>query len=190
MRHRHAPLILVCCLVLLTACTARRSPEPPQPPPPAEGRSSFDFMLNTPDLDTEPPRDQELRAPMLREEPPLPVYPATALAAGAGPATVALRLRLDREGRIAEVGQSPRLPSTPGPYAADFRRAAEEALAGWSFAPAIWRQFEPGEDLDGDGVVDYRRMIESRAVEFYLDIRFDFEIVDGRGTVSTDQSVD
>jgi hypothetical protein len=64
----------------------------------------------------------------------------------------------------------------------------DEVLAQWHFVPAVWRRFEPGEDLDGDGVSDFRRVTESRAVSFYLDVRFDFEIVDGQGRVTSDHS--
>jgi len=179
---------LVLLLALQLGCAARLAPDPPGDEAPPSGHSSFDILLNGATLDTEPPRDQELRPPMLNAEPVLPVYPETALAAGAGPAIVAVRVHIDAEGRVAGFDHSPRLASTPGSFAAEFRRAVEVALGQWAFLPAVWRRFEPGEDLDGDGVVDYRRVLDTRAVSFYLDIRFDFEIIDGHGVVRSDQN--
>ncbi len=111
-----------------------------------------------------------------------------AVSAGAGPVIVAVRIMVDTEGIVAEVADSPRLASTPGPFAADFRLAVDEVLAQWRFRPAEWRRYEPGEDLDGDGVADYRRVVESRVVTFYLDVRFDFEIVAGHGRVTSEHS--
>jgi hypothetical protein len=176
------------CLLLAAGCSARRGPETPDEPIELQGQSSFDFLRNGASLDTKPPEDQELRPPIMAEELAQPVYPEKALAAGAGPAIVAVRIMVDTEGSVAEVADSPRLESTQGPFAVDFRRAVDEVLAQWHFVPAVWRRFEPGEDLDGDGVSDFRRVTESRAVSFYLDVRFDFEIVDGQGRVTSDHS--
>lgn len=181
-------LTLMACLILAAGCSARRGPEIPDEPTEREGQSSFDFLRNGASLDTTPPQDQELRPPIITEELAQPLYPENALAAGIGPSIVAVRIMVDTEGSVAEVADSPRLESTPGPFAAEFRRAVEEVLAKWCFVPAVWRHFEPGEDLDGDGVADFRRLIDSRPVVFYLDVRFDFEIVDGRGRVTSDHS--
>jgi hypothetical protein len=179
---------LVLILLLALGCAGRQAPEPPHESPPSRGLSSFDFIYNGASVDTTPPADQELRPPVIAEELALPLYPPEALSGGADPATVAVRILVDNEGRVAEVADSPRLPSTPGPFAPHFRRSVEDVLDSWKFWPAQWRRYEPGEDLDGDGVADYRRVVESRVVTFYLDVRFDFEIVDGRGRVRSDHS--
>lgn len=176
------------CLLFAAGCSGRRSPDPPEPEAPPRGAATFDFMYNGSSVDTAPPEDQELRPPVIAEELALPAYPAQALSGGAGPSTVAVRILVDTEGRVAEVANSPRLPSTPGPFAPDFRRAVEDVLAEWRFWPACWRRYEPGEDLDGDGVADYRRVVEERVVTFYLDVRFDFDIVDGQGRVRSEHS--
>ncbi len=182
------PAVISCCLLIAAGCAGHRIVPPPDPPAPPAGQSSFDFLRDGASIDTEPPEDQDLRAPIIKEELARPVYPTQALSAGAAPSVVAVRILVNREGRVAEVADSPRLASTPGPFAADFRRAVEDVLAEWRFVPAVWRRYEPGEDLDGDGVADYRRVVETRAVNFYLDVRFDFEIVDGRGRVRSDQT--
>lgn len=176
------------CLLLPAGCSAHRSPDPPQTTDPSRGQSSFDFMYDGASVDTTPPEDQELRPPVIAEELALPLYPPQALSGSTEPSIVAVRILVDTDGRVADVADSPRLASTPGPFAADFRLAVEDVLAEWRFQPAEWRRFEPGEDLDGDGVADYRRVIESRVVTFYLDVRFDFEIVDGQGLVTSEHS--
>lgn len=176
------------CLLIATGCAGRRGPEPPEETAPLRGQSSFDFLRDAASSDTTPPEDQELRPPVIAEELAQPVYPTEALSAGAGPSIVAVRILVDTQGLVSEVADSPRLASTPGPHAAVFRGAVEEVLTQWRFQPAEWRRYEPGEDLDGDGVADYRRVVESRVVTFYIDVRFDFEIVDGQGRVTSDHS--
>lgn len=181
--------VLAALLLLFAGCAGRRAAvDPGETSPPARGRSSYDFLLDSAPVDTTAPADEELRPPVIAEEPALPAYPPEALAGGAGPSVLAVRILVDTEGLVAEVAESPRLPSTPGPYASRFRQAVETVLTEWRFHPALWRRYEPGEDLDGDGVADYRRVVETRAVNFYLDVRFDFEIVDGRGRVTSNQS--
>jgi hypothetical protein len=182
------PAAVSACLLLACGCAGRRGPESPDETAPPRGQSSFDFLGDAASSDTIPPEDQDLRAPMIAEVLAQPVYPPQALIAGAGPAVVAVRILVDTRGRVAEVADSPRLASSPGPFAADFRRAVEDVLTEWRFVPAVWRRYEPGEDLDGDGVADYRRVVEHRVVNFYLDVRFDFEIVDGQGRVRSDQT--
>jgi len=186
--HRMMCTALLTVALLAPGCAGHRGADVPEDPhQPAHGRSSYDFLMNSASVDTTPPEDEELRPPTIAEEPVLPAYPPEALAGNAGPSTVAVRIMVDSEGLVAEVADSPRLPSTPGPFAPQFRQAVETVLAEWRFWPAVWRRYEPGEDLDGDGVADYRRVVETRAVNFYLDVRFDFEIVDGRGLVTSDQ---
>lgn len=191
-RSRFARLFVgvtvLACLLLAVGCAGHRAPETAEPARQPRGEASFDFMYNGASVDTTPPEDQELRPPVIAQELAQPVYPAEALSAGAGPSIVAVRILVDTEGLVSEVADSPRLASTPGPHAAVFRGAVEEVLAQWRFLPAEWRRYEPGEDLDGDGVADYRRVVESRVVTFYLDVRFDFEIVDGQGRVTSDHS--
>jgi hypothetical protein len=175
-------------LLLTSGCAGRHVPQPAADTVPPSGQASFDFMYNGASVDTTPPEDQELRPPVIAEELAQPAYPPGALAANAGPSTVAVRILVDTDGQVSEVADSPRLASTPGPFAADFRQAVDEVLAQWRFRPAEWRRYEPGEDLDGDGVADYRRVVESRVVTFYLDVRFDFEIVAGHGRVTSEHS--
>ena len=112
-----------------------------------------------------------------------PEYPERPLAASAGAATIAVRIVIGPEGNVVQVGDSPMLASTPGLWAAEFRGAVERAVRAWRFTPGEIRKTKPGNDLDGDGKADYKVMIDSDTVPVYYDVRFDFEIVDGKGTV-------
>ena len=53
----------------------------------------------------------------------------------------------------------------------------------WKFVPAQWQWLEDGKDLNGDGAPDFRRVVKAEAVAVYLDVRFDFKIVAGKGEV-------
>ncbi len=115
---------------------------------------------------------------------PLPEYPLRALEGGAGASSVFVRIVIDEKGKVAEVLDSAKGTSTPGPYATEFRSAVEEAVRGWSFQPGVIWRFRDGNDLDGDGKPDYRVTEGREFVSVYYDLRFDFEIVDGKGVVT------
>jgi hypothetical protein len=138
------------------------------------------------DPSVSPPKvtdDQELvpPGPMSRLVPP--IYPAAALAAKAAPASVGLRIVIGEEGFVVDVRDSPVAPSTPSPFAAEFRSAAEIAVKRWRFAPGRLDQYEDGQDVDADGVPDSRSLARSDPIRVFYDVRFDFEIVSGAGCV-------
>jgi hypothetical protein len=54
----------------------------------------------------------------------------------------------------------------------------------WRFAPAGFMAFEPGEDYDGDGTPDFKRVKVQTPLAVYVDLRFDFDIVEGKGVVT------
>ena len=114
---------------------------------------------------------------------PLPAFPADALAAGAPPATVVVRIVLGTDGHVAQVTDSPLAASTTGPYAASFRAAVEAALAGWDFHPGFIDTVKDGLDLDGDGKADYTILLRHQEVPVTYDVGFEFRIVDGDGVV-------
>ena len=153
----------------LSACAKR--PAPIAPPVP-RGEVGYRFLTTgrSPLLAA----DEELTSPRPRAPLRLPDYPANALAGGAAPSTVGVRFVIGTEGTVIEVLDSPRLTSTPGPYAAEFRRAVEETVRTWLFSPGAVTRFENGTDLDGDGEPDYRRFVSSRSVEVFYDVTFEF----------------
>src|SRR5262245_59127353 len=142
--------------VMLAGCLRKPPPRASPPPEPPRGEVTFQALV---DIPAPRPRDastEEVLPPVaMRHDPPL--YPTRPLAAGHGPATVVVRVIIAATGRVEQVTDSPLMESTAGPFAEDFRSAVAEALKAWVFQPALWRQMENGQDLDGDGVTDYRK---------------------------------
>jgi len=128
--------------------------------------------------------DEEFRPPRPDPQNQDPEYPQSGLEAGCGPATVGLRLVIDPNGAVVEVGDSPLFPPPGGPCGEEFRGASRLAVGAWRFSPAERRRYAPGDDFDGDGTPDFRRAIEWARLMVYVDVRFDFEILGGKGTVS------
>ena len=74
--------------------------------------------------------------------------------------------------------------SDKGPFADDFRRAVKDAVQSWRYDPGSVYHMQNGPDRDNDGSPDYTTMTSEGPVSVYYDIRFTFEIVDGKGVVS------
>jgi hypothetical protein len=55
----------------------------------------------------------------------------------------------------------------------------------WRFMPAEFTRLAPGDDYDKDGKPDFRRIVARKEIPVYIDVRFEFEIVDGKGMVRT-----
>jgi len=131
------------------------------------------------------PADVKFMRPMPRETVALPKYPARALAARDGPHREVVRIVIDERGNVAQVLDSPMEASDGGPFAADYRRAVEEAVRSWRYSSGALLHVKDGEDKDGDGRADYTITTAIDPVAVYYDVRFTFEIVDGRGVVTT-----
>jgi hypothetical protein len=170
--------------LLATACAAKK-PAPAMPPsaPPAQGTSRFNYIFDPGNPALTLPEDEEFRRPSPKDTKALPKYPENALAARDGPHREVVRFIIDTHGNVETVTDSPMEPSDGGPFAADYRRAVELALRSWRFSPGVIQHVKNGEDADGDGKPDYKLMTSADLVPVYYDVRFTFEIVDGKGIV-------
>ena len=99
-----------------------------------------------------------------------PAYPKNALAKRAGDALVGVELTVDIDGRVASVAPSLATLSTPGPFAAEFRDAVEDAVRQWRFRPAEIRHLELIKAAGGD----YLRLASVEKVEWKFDVQFTF----------------
>jgi hypothetical protein len=108
----------------------------------------------------------------------LPIYPKAALAAKAGVATVGVKITVDANGRVSDVGPSLVAFSTPGPHATEFREAVEAAVAQWKFVPAEIRHLVP---MKG-GEKEFWAVTRTDKTEWTCDVVFTFN-ADG-GVVS------
>lgn len=153
--------------------------------PSREGQSSFVFLQNEPSPDAQTRPDEEIVPPRALGQLALPSYPPAALAARLGHAVLVLRAVIGTDGRIASLEKSPRGTSTCGAFEKEFLSSIEEAAKQWIFQPAEWRRLEDGTDLNADGKIDFRRVVERRAIVVFYDVRFEFDVRNGRGQVRT-----
>jgi hypothetical protein len=174
----------------LVAASAGCAPKKPTavtapPRPRAEGQTKYSYIFDPGNPALGLPEDVQFRRPLPKETKALPRYPEQALEALDGPHREVVRFVIDTHGNVDKVVDSPIEPSDGGPFAADYRRAVEEALRSWRFEPGVFQHVKPGEDKDGDGKPDYKIMTSWDLVPVYYDVRFTFEIVDGKGIVKT-----
>jgi hypothetical protein len=111
-----------------------------------------------------------------------PTYPAEALRADAPTVVVAVRLMIDASGSVYAVKDSPRLPSSIGPFSAAYREAVDVAVRKWAFSGARIDTLGPPEE--GSPSTSPRPLIDTRYVPTFLDFAFQFSVVEGRGVVS------
>lgn len=103
-----------------------------------------------------------------------PVYPERALAAGVGSIILVVRIRVSPDGTITDLMLSP--GSKPGPFSEDFLQAVETAVKKWKFTrPERW-QLEEGRDVNGDGKIDYQKVLSIVPVSATGDVEFSFNI--------------
>jgi outer membrane biosynthesis protein TonB len=100
----------------------------------------------------------------------LPVYPAKALKAKAGRATVGVQVAVDSAGNVTDIGPSLLTYSTPGPFAEDFLEAVKVAVRQWRFRPAEIIQMETATS----GGFTYQRIARTTKTETKLDMAFTF----------------
>ena len=182
------PLLATCIGIGAgSGCAGRKPVAAAQPPAadPARGQSSFEFLVDPPARDAERSRYEQFMPPRPIGELASPEYPERALAAGYGPVSLAVRVNIGIEGQVTAISDIPGKPQATGPYASDFRQAIESAVQTWRFNPAELNRFEDGNDIDGDGKPDYQRLVSTDKMPVYFDVRFDFEILQGKGQVKT-----
>jgi hypothetical protein len=186
-RRRAALVGLAAALLVVSSGCANRpaASHGPAPPDPLRGTTNATLLPDPAARGAELEEDEEYRPPAIRGENRLPLYPEEALAAHCGDGIVALRIVIGTEGDVIDVSDSPLLDSTGGGCGADFHASAASAVRAWRFWPAEKRRLAPGEDYDKDGSPDYEKVLETTPLPVYLDIRFDFEVVEGVGRVRT-----
>ncbi len=94
---------------------------------------------------------------------------------------------IDTDGNVGQVLDSPLARSDRGAFAADYRRTVADAVRTWRFLPGVFQHVTGGADRDGDGKPDYKVMTSADPVAVYYDIRFTFEIVEGKGVVRSNE---
>lgn len=147
-------------------------------PPPA-GTSAHRFVTPvTVDVEAKPVWPTESQPPVEVVQPaepiePLaqPLYPVAARGRQSMPATVGVRIVIDKTGRVAEVRHSPLAFTTPGPYATEFYAAVENALKRWRFVPAQRQKMTP---MQGGSAGRYWHVMKLGPSTDQLDVQFIF----------------
>lgn len=97
--------------------------------------------------------------------------------------TVEVRIFVGTDGSIDQVLDSPLGDSYRKDAGDPFRAAIEEAVRGWRFVPGQVRTLAESRGIDGETRPDYRVVTHETPVRTYLDLRFTFEVIDGKGRV-------
>jgi hypothetical protein len=174
---RLAPVALLASLVV-PGCAVKSVTSPP------DWRVDYE-LLPDPNASTPALQGRQVFMAPVALEAPLPEYPPAALANDAPPVTVVVRVIVSDAGAVREVLDSPLDDPARSDPGDPFRTEVERAVRAWRFRPAIIRTMKEGEDLNKDGKSDYDVVIQEAPVATYLDLRFTFEVVDGRGRVRT-----
>jgi hypothetical protein len=183
----HPAALLVTASLIVAGCAS--SPVAPagqtlSPEAPSRGAVSFEEVR---DPSARPPvaeAGKEYLRPRLEEGFTMPSYPDRALAAGAPPTDVVVRIVVATDGTVEKVTLSPLAGPSAGEWEDVFYDVVRDAVASWKYDPCQLRELGDGPDSDGDDAPDYRLVVASTPVSVYLDIRFRFEIVAGEGQVS------
>ena len=148
------------------------------------GVSSFEFV-DGPQMPTAKLRDaSKLRivksmSVFVDAEPILPlaspVYPKSALAAGLGDVTIAVRFTVNVHGTVESIGPSFARITFPTRFKEDFDRAIEAALAQWRFKPAQLARLDPQ-------VNDAPVVVGMQETETSFDVVFSFSTASKGGT--------
>jgi outer membrane biosynthesis protein TonB len=176
--------IFVTCLVMLVLSSCRHVPAE------AVGAGSSSFRVvearrapadptvivgDVGEPSVRPRYYQDYRPAAPRRNQPPPVYPARALKAKAGAATVGVRVTVDVSGKVTDIGPSLLVFSAPGPYADDFLEAVKATVGRWQFNPAEILHMEHVETPQ----VFYDRIARREPVEAQLDLAFTFTATGG-----------
>ena len=172
-------------ITLAAAGCAHKKPVTTTTPAPSlpEGKTTYSYIFDPSNPALGLPEDVQFSRPRPTETTTLPKYPERALAAHDGPHREIVRIVIDTHGVVSQVLDSPMGQSDGGPFAEDYRRAVDEAVRTWRYQPGALQHVAPGNDLDGDGKPDYKVVTSWDLVAVYYDIRFTFEIVEGKGVV-------
>lgn len=135
---------------------------------------SFKFLPESDSGEGNDPHGWEYHPPRLIGDAVHPVYPERALAAGVGSVILVVRINVGPDGAITDLMLSP--DSKPGPFSEDFFQAVETAVKKWKFTrPERW-YLEDGKDLNGDGKIDYQKVLSIVPVSATGDLEFSFHI--------------
>lgn len=171
-------------LVFVLASCAHQKVAPPAEVPLNSGRVSGEVLLDPAAPATEASEREVFETPRQHAGNAMPEYPTELMQSGLPAQAVAVRIVVDGKGQVARVEP---LPAAAGDAVADprFLHAVRLAVMGWRFEPFQVIHWVPGPDLDGDGEADSETVGSEENRPFRFDMRFRFEVLDGKAKVSS-----
>jgi len=166
--------------VLLSAC--RSAAAPSEPPRAMTGKATYEAVADA-SAETSTQVTQRLFIPAEpgdKNQPPL--YPDDLLAVQLPPQKIVVRIVLDALGHVTSVTTNAEASEADPEHRAEFETAIRTAVEAWQFKPAVQRTFVDSPD-DGSGKPPYKMLKAEEPVPTYFDIRFIFEVTDGKGVV-------
>lgn len=158
--------------LLLAGCHAERPVSVEAAKPDATGEVSYALLPSATEGQYQLKKDENAYGAVPITHDP-PAYPAALIGKNLPSAVVRVKAIVDGEGRVTEVRD---LDASPGPEHAAFFDACREAVAHWKFTPMTVVQ--EVEDKKGN-ITEVRR-----TAPFSLDYAFNFELVEGRPSVT------
>ena len=164
----------------LLVCSCHHLPEPQ---PVSAGTSSFTFVELPPVKAPLTPSDEPAFDSAFDVDPdyfvaakplePLvtPLYPPNALAGKAGLVTVGVRVMIDADGHVLELGPSLLVFSTPSRYAEEFQNAVRTAVMKWHFQPAQHYTMRTDRTNESGST---EKTLHRENTETYIDLAFTF----------------
>jgi len=101
----------------------------------------------------------------------MPIYPPRALAAKVGLTVIGVRVTVNKEGRVTDVGPSLVAVSILTKFGAEFQEAVRAAVSRWRFSPA---EMYHAELVTPPGGEPYRRIVDQENVDASFDLAFTF----------------
>ena len=112
-----------------------------------------------------------------------PEYPRQLVGLNLPPQELVVRITLDEYGRPSQIQARDAMSRVDGRYRDAFDAAVRSAIGKWRFTPAAHRTFVDSPDA-GSGAAPYKVLKSEVPIATYFDIRFTFEVRDGKGMVT------
>jgi hypothetical protein len=175
---------LACLGVALSLYACRTVPPqaPPQRTPSLSGTARYEAVQG-PSEDTSRQVSERLFIPAEpgdANEPP--AYPEQLLRLQLPPQKIVVRMSLDEHGQVTNVGTNVAASEADPQYRPAFEDAIRIAVDNWHFMAATERTFMNSPE-DGSGKPAYKVLKSETSVPTWFDIRFIFEVAEGRGIV-------
>jgi hypothetical protein len=184
--HALGALERLACLgaaLSVSACrTAIPSHTPPERTPSLSGTGRYEAVPG-PSEDASRQVSQRLFIPAEPDDAnDPPAYPERLLRLHLPAQRIVVRIALDEHGKVTTVETNVAASEADSQYRPAFEDAIRIAVASWHFKAATERTFVNSPD-DGSGKPAYKVLKSETAVPTWFDIRFIFEVADGKGVL-------